>query len=188
MMPVIRINDATFVDLKSISTWLGTRTPSETIDSLVQEKMRALDLERDVEENSDGKDQNESSIQFENAPGLTFTRILYATIGGGNPDKTNWSGLLVSMIGRVKAKGLTGSKLVSELQIPAKTTASADDGFRYYPELGISVQGQSAAEAWKEISRLASKFQIPVEVQFQWRENDKAQHPGRIGIIRAGKK
>ena len=24
MMPVIRISDATFIDLKSISTWLGT--------------------------------------------------------------------------------------------------------------------------------------------------------------------
>jgi hypothetical protein len=60
------------------------------------------------------------------------------------------------------------------------------DGYKFYPELGISVQGQSAMDAWKEVSRLAQKFRIPVEVRFQWRDNDKAQHPGKVGVIRAG--
>ncbi len=39
----------------------------------------------------------------------------------------------------------------------------------------------------KEASRIADKHHIPVDVTFQWRENDKAQHPGRTGVLRAGK-
>jgi hypothetical protein len=42
MMPVIRVNDATFVDLKAISKWLETKTPTETIDALVRDKMLEL--------------------------------------------------------------------------------------------------------------------------------------------------
>ena len=49
MMPVVRINDATFADLKSIATWFGTKTPSQTIDRIVQEAMEQLGMERDEE-------------------------------------------------------------------------------------------------------------------------------------------
>lgn len=56
----------------------------------------------------------------------------------------------------------------------------------YHADLGISVQGQSAADAWKEIDRLAKKWSIPVSVEFSWRQNPKAQHPGRIGLLRSG--
>jgi hypothetical protein len=51
---------------------------------------------------------------------------------------------------------------------------------------GISIQGQSAMDAWKEVSRLAEKYSIPVDVRLKWRENEKAQHPGKVGVIRAG--
>jgi hypothetical protein len=186
MMPVIRLNDATFVDLKTISTWMGTMTPSETIDAIVREKMAALDLERDIEIEALGNDNAEGDLVFEKAPGLSFTRILSASVDSGKPEKINWAGLLMKVIGAVKAKGLSGEKLVTELQIPAKVSEYTMDGYKYQPELGISIQGQSAMDAWKESSRLAQKYHIPVEVRFQWRENEKAQHPGKVGVIRAG--
>jgi hypothetical protein len=90
------------------------------------------------------------------------------------------------MIGQVKAKGLEGEKLVRELAVPAKAERYEDDGFKYHPDLGISVQGQSAADAWKEVDRLAKKWSIPVNVEFWWRQNPKAQHPGRTGILKSG--
>jgi uncharacterized protein (DUF2252 family) len=98
----------------------------------------------------------------------------------------NWAYLLLAMIAAVKAKGLAGSKLVSELQVPAKATQYSNEGYKYYPELGISVQGQAAQDAWKETERIAAKWAIPVEVEFQWRQHAKAQHPGRSGFLRAG--
>ena len=186
-MPVIRISDATFIDLKSISTWIGTDTPSKTIESLVRHKMDALDLERDVIERGAKVDASEGEATvFERTPGLTFTRILSAEMDGKSLGKPNWAGLLIEMAKHVKAKGFAAERLATELQIPTKAKAYEEEGYRFYPELGISVQGQSAQDAWREISRLADKHRVPVEVEFQWRENENAQHPGRVGIIRAG--
>ncbi len=185
MMPVIRISDAAFTNLKHIATWLEADTPSQTIDRLVQNEMERLGLERDGEseaENGAGED----ILIFEKAPGLSFTRILSAAIDNGPPIKTNWAGLLLEVVRKVHAKGITKERLIRELQVPAKVSKYEQHGFKYYPSLGISIQGQSASDVWKEVDRLAKKHGIPVDLEFQWRDNEKAQHPNRTARIRAG--
>ena len=127
-------------------------------------------------------------MQFDKTPGLSFTRLISAKVAGAPVAKPNWANLLLGMIAAVKAKGLTGESLVAELQVPARARSYEGEGFRHFPELGISVQGQSAQDAWKETERLAKKWKIPVEAHFQWRQNDKAQYPGRAGVLRAGAK
>ena len=129
---------------------------------------------------------DEGDLSFEEDPGLSFTRILSDSVNDSKPQKENWAGLLVKVIGVVKAKRFSGEKLVNELQVPARASEYTMDGYKFFPDLGISVQGQSATDAWKDVSRLADRFRIPVEVRFQWRDNQKAQHPGKIGVIRAG--
>lgn len=194
MMPVVRVNDATFVDLKSVAIWLRTETPSQTIDRLVREKMEQLGLERDdaPEEimtrnvSSDASDDGE--MEFRSAPGLSFTRVLEASVGDQTLRKANWSSVLLKLITATKKKnGMDAKTLSSELQIPSKPYEYGSEGYKYQSELGISVQGQSAQDAWKEIHRLADKHRIAVELRFQWRESDKAQYPGRIGVLRAGR-
>jgi hypothetical protein len=194
VMPVVRVNDATFVDLKSVATWLGTETPSQTIDSLVREKMEQLGLERDdvceenVEREASGAIADDGEMEFRSAPGLSFTRVLDASVSGEALGKANWSGVLLKMITATKKKsGMDAKALSRELQIPSKPFEYSSEGYRYLPELGVSIQGQSAQDAWKEIHRLADKHDIAVEVRFQWRENDKAQYPGKIGVLRSGK-
>ena len=71
-MPVVRINDATIADLKSIATWFGTKTPSETIDRIVREAMEQLGMERDDEPEATPTKKSTGAIEFESAPGLTF--------------------------------------------------------------------------------------------------------------------
>jgi hypothetical protein len=187
MMPVIRLSDATFSELRTVATWMGARTPPEAVDRLVREKLDQLGLERDSGDMPELAPGDEV-MKFNKAPGLSFTRLTAAKIGGTPLKKMNWAYLLMAMIAAVKAKGLAGPKLVSELQVPAKTTQYSNEGYKYYPELGISVQGQAAQDAWKEIERIAAKWGIPVEVEFQWRQHAKAQHPGRSGFLRAGGK
>lgn len=194
MMPVVRVNDATFVDLKSVATWLGTETPSQTIDRLVREKMEQLGLERDDEPeeimtpDASSATSDEGNMEFRSAPGLSFTRVLDASVSGATLGKANWSGVLLKVITATKKKnGMDAKTLSHELQIPSKPYEYSSEGYKYQSELGISIQGQSAQDAWKEIHRLADKHHIAVEVRFQWRENDKAQYPGRIGVLRAGK-
>lgn len=186
-MPVIRLSDATFVELKTISTWLSAKTPSETIDRLVREKLDALGLERDTDNEPEVGSSHKAGI-FDKAPGLSFTRLKAAKVGGAPIQKADWASLLLNVVSKLKSKGLSRAKLVSELQIPSKIGEYSSNGYRFYPDLGISMQGQSAQGAWKEVERIANKWGITVEAEFQWRRNDRAQHPGRAGILRAGGK
>lgn len=186
MMPVVRINDATFAELKSIATWFGTKTPSETIDRIVHEAMEQLGMERDDEPDTAGITTNGEAMKFDAAPGLAFTKPLTASINGQALHAPRWSGILLTMIAEVKARGLEGEKLVRELAIPAKLEQYEEEGYKYYPDLGISVQGQSASDCWKEVDRLAKKWRIPVLVEFWWRQNPKAQYPGRTGQLHSG--
>lgn len=186
MMPVVRINDATFADLSTLKTWYGTKTPSETIDLLVRETMEQLGMERDDEPEDVKTTTSDGHMQFDTAPGLAFSKPLEASINGTALHSPRWSAILLTMIGQVKAKGLEGDKLVRELAIPAKTEPYEEEGFKYQPDLGISVQGQSASDCWKEVNRLAKKWRIPISVEFQWRQNPKAQYPGKTGVLRSG--
>lgn len=186
MMPVLRINDATFANLSTLKTWFGTKSPSETIDRIVQDAMEQLGIERDDELEGVPVTPTGGALVFDTAPSLTFTKPIKATINGKSIQNPNWASILHMMIGQVKTKGFEGERLVRELAVPAKASSYEDDGYRFFPELGISVQGQSAADAWKEVDRLAKKLRIPVTVEFVWRQNPKAQHPGRAGVLRSG--
>lgn len=186
MMPVIRISDATFTELSALKTWFGTKTPSETIDRIVREAMEQLGMERDDEPEEVITESDTETMEFATAPGLTFTKPLKATIGGQQVQNPKWSSILLTMIAQVKAKGFEGGKLVRELHIPTKAAEYDEEGYKYQPDLGISVQGQSASDAWKEIDRIAQKWHIPVTVKFMWRQNPKAQYPGKAGVLRAG--
>lgn len=184
-MPVVRINDATFADISTLKTWFGTKSPSETIDHIVKEAMEQLGIERDDEAKGTAKAAAGGALLFDSTPSLTFTKPIKATINSKPIQNPNWASILHLMIAHVKAKGLEGEKLVSELGVPAKAVSYDDDGYRYFPDLGISVQGQSASDAWKEINRIAKKWRIPVNVEFAWRQNPKAQYPGKVGILRS---
>jgi hypothetical protein len=186
MMPVIRINDAAFAGLKSISTWWGTKTPAETLDRVIRETMEQLGLEQD-DESDETVVTTGDVMQFANPPGLSFTKPLKVTINGKNLQSPRWSTILLTTIAAVKAKtGLHGEKLARELGVPTKAQRFEEEGFKFYEELGISVQGQSASDVWKEVSRLAERHRIPVAVEFWWRQNSKAQFPGKTGSLKAG--
>ena len=186
MMPVIRINDATFADLSTLKTWFKTKSPGETIDRIVREAMEQLGMERDGEDEDLASNTSDGAMQFETAPGLSFTKPLTALIGGKAIQNPNWASILHTMISQIKAKGFEGEKLVRELSVPAKAIKYEDDGYKYQADIGISVQGQSAVEAWKEVDRIAKKWRIPVIVEFTWRQNPKAHHPGKNGVLRSG--
>lgn len=186
MMPVLRINDVTFANLSTLKTWFGTKSPSETIDRIVQEAMEQLGIERDDDLEGMPVALTDGAIVFDTAPSLTFTKPMKAVVNGKSMQNPNWASILIVMIGQLKTKGFEGEKLVRELSVPAKASSYEDDGYRFFPELGISVQGQSAADAWKEVDRLAKKWRIPVTVDFVWRQNPKAQHPGKAGVLRSG--
>jgi hypothetical protein len=185
MMPVVRINDGTFANMAAISTWFGTKTPSETIDRIVLEVMDSLGLARDGDAVHE-TESNDRALEFEKAPGLGYTKLMGATVAGNLVEDPYWKTALLAVIAKVKAQGLTAERLVEELNIPALPNKFQERGFEYAENLGISVQGQSATSAWKEMERLAAKWHIPVTVEFKWYHSPKAQFPGKLGRLHAG--
>ena len=155
-------------------------------DNLVAEMMKTLDLERDFEDVVETGDTESKATEFQRAPGLTFTRVISASIDGKDVQKPNWATLLLEAIAAIKSKGIGGDDLVKELEVPASKSRLETQGYTFHQNLGISVQGQSAQDAWKEINRISDNWQVPVKVHFQWRHNPKAQHPGKEGVLRAG--
>src|SRR5262245_36422353 len=97
MMPVVRINDATFSDLKSIATWFGTKTPSDTIDRIVREAMEQLGMERDSEPPEAVATTYSGAMEFDSAQGLSFTKPLSATVNGKAIPNPRWSSILLTM-------------------------------------------------------------------------------------------
>ena len=186
MMPVLRLNDATFADLSTLKTWYGTKTPNDTIDRIVREALEQLGMERDEEPPASVATSSEGVMEFTKTPGLSFTKPLSASINGRAVPHPNWSSLLLTMVKQLKAKGFDSEKLADALHVPAKNGRYEEEGFKFHSTLGISIQGQSAADAWKEIDRISKKWSIPVEIEFWWRKNAKAQFPGKTGRIRSG--
>ena len=185
-MPVVRISDATFTDLGTIARWHKLKTPGDAIELAVRELMESLGIERDDAADSATIRPGTDVLQFDDTPGLSFTKPTKVSVDGVTIQKPRWATILLSVVGRLKDKGLTGEKLRAELGVPSKGGCYEEEGFRYYPHLGISVQGQAAQDAWKEVERLANKWRIPVSVEFEWRQNPKAQYPGKKGHISAG--
>ena len=108
MMPVVGVNDATFVDLKPIAAWFGTNTPSATIDRIVRETMEQLGMERDDVPEAAPNRTSTGAMEFRNAPGLAFTKPLSAFVNGEAIRKPRWSAILLTMIAQVRAKGFEG--------------------------------------------------------------------------------
>jgi len=59
----------------------------------------------------------------------------------------------------------------------------SNEGYKFVPEIGISIQGVDADHAWPYALRLAIHLKVPVKAEIEWRNNDKAAHPGERGVI-----
>lgn len=186
MMPVIRLNDVTFANLGTLKMWFGAKTPSDTIDRIVQQTMEELGIERDDEPEHAVVITNDGAMEFTSAPSLAFTKPLAAFIDGKRIPNPRWSSILLAIIAQGKTKGYEGKRLVNQLNIPAKMGSYEEEGYKYYPDLEISVQGQSASDAWSEIDRLSKAWSVRVKVEFWWRRNPKAQYPGKTGVLTLG--
>ncbi len=186
MMPVIRLNDATFADLSALKTWYGTKTPSETIDRIVRDAMEQLDMERDAAAEEVTVTTSDGAMHFDAAPGLAFTKPLAASINGKALHSPCWSALLLTMIAQVKTKASRVTSSFANLPSLQRLSGMMRKVSNSVLTLGISVQGQSASDCWKEVERLSKKWAIPVSVKFWWKQNPKAQYPGKTGILRSG--
>ena len=63
-----------------------------------------------------------------------------------------------------------------------------DEGYRYLPDVGISIQGQDANGAWKAACHIAQQLGFPLTVTFVSREKESAAFPDVTGRFTLAKR
>jgi hypothetical protein len=118
-------------------------------------------------------------------PDLTHTKVLAVEFCGGSLEhrKASWNGLLDAAVGAAKARTKSETELRQVVIIPSVVGQKVDEGYRYLPHHGISVQGQDANGAWKAVCHIAQKLGLPLKVTFVWRSKEGAAFPGVTGEL-----
>jgi len=95
----------------------------------------------------------------------------------------NWNELvrIAHIVAFDKAKTFEELRTATHAQI--KKGNFSGGGYRYLPEIDVSVQGVDANRAWQYSLRLAKYLQIPLRVSIEWRQNEKAAYPGKNALL-----
>ncbi len=124
---------------------------------------------------------NLCQLDPKNPGDLRFTRIIEGRIG--LEQETGWSDLVKAGLRIAQAKGFAFQELERKLSIKMKTTPSSQDGYRWHPELKLSIQGFDAKKAADNLFRLAKLTNEELYVRLYWRDDEGAAHPGEEAVI-----
>ncbi|MBW8864949.1 MAG: hypothetical protein JF609_08515 [Verrucomicrobia bacterium] len=111
--------------------------------------------------------------------------LLHSRVHGefGETPFSNWNDLVrtAHVHAFKKAGGFEELRKMTRAQI--KKGAYSDEGYKFVPEIGVSIQGVDAGHAWEYSLRLAIYLKISVKAEIEWRHNEKAAYPGERGIM-----
>src|SRR5664280_2037 len=115
-------------------------------------------------------------------PNLSYTMVKSIVWKGKrlSPAEAYWNPLMLTVI-RECAKHMTKEKIRNLIICNYVVGRKEDNGYKYLEDVGISVQGQDANNAWKTTYHILLTIKVPVEVIFAWQDNPKATSPGAMG-------
>lgn len=127
-----------------------------------------------------GKERNaagELIVDPHNLPRLTFARIRDAKIDGRKIARASWNRLLALLIIRALHENVPFEEVCRIGASRVVRRRKEDQGFVFYPEGGISVQGREADLAGRAVVALAERLRADLDVGFQWLSNKEALRP-----------
>lgn len=118
-----------------------------------REITRPLKTANFIENNNNLKNLNPDSPE-----NLTHTKIINGKFG--NQNILNWNKLVD--VAHIQAMNAIGdfSDLANFSISGISKGRRSDKGFRFLPEIGISIQGENANHAWKSALHLAKKLRL----------------------------
>jgi len=147
-------------------------------ESLIASRKLGNELDNGLQQDTMPRRFNTKSV-----PNLRHTKLLSAKVGG-QPIRPTWNGLLFDLIRRIPKGRLEKPEEARRLIIVNFVAGEKEDeGYKFIPNLGISVQGQDANDSWKGASHIPQKLGVPVEVEFLWRMKEGAEFPGEMGRL-----
>jgi hypothetical protein len=114
---------------------------------------------------------------------LTHSRLLSANLNGLALHRPKWNSLFndVHILARKRLGSFAAVRKVSKANL--RDGKYEDDGYRYLPEAGFSIQGVDSNLAWAHSLGLARELRVPIKATFEWRLKDDAAHPGKSGVL-----
>lgn len=173
------ITDATFERLKAHAEPLV-----DTIDSVINRALDALE-----EKSGSGPHGSKArSIRRFNAaapPSLAHTSVKSIELCGRilKPNETYWNALLIATLREAAKRGKRRDDLSKLVLGNCRPGRKEDEGYRFYEDLGLSIQGQDSNAAWRATFHIASKLGLPLTVTFAWLDNPKSAYPGASGMF-----
>lgn len=117
-------------------------------------------------------------------PSLKHAKVLRAVVNGREIARPNWTTVRQSVVAIGIAEEARDLRwLLSVCSLNAVPGVKNDEGYTHYPELGVSIQGQNALNAWGTTVSVARALGVPVKVWFQWRARADAEYPGKRGLL-----
>jgi len=184
MTPVIRIPDSLFARLQKHAKPL-VDTPVTVIERAVD----ALDeLERRPRTRAAGRRERDNdelpaakSYNPNRPPDLTHAKLLNAEFNG--KPATNWNDLVEVAHRHASGRFKTYDALRAATKSNIVRGERTDSGFRFVPDLDVSIQGIDADIAWRNALHLAQQLNVSIRVEFEWRNKPGAAKPGKRGLL-----
>ncbi len=182
MSRVIRISESTYRRLESLA--VGFDTPGNVIERLIDFfNGQGGGVPTHRPDKAQVPAEEYLPLDPDHPEDLTHTKILEARFG--DTRVKTWMQLVVTAhkyafehLGSFEAlRQMTQSKII---------LGSLDEGgYRYFPEIGISIQRENANNSWRNALHIARRLKVAgIEVVVEWRRNKTAAHPGRKGRLK----
>ncbi len=183
MTPVIRISDLTYKRLQAYATPF-VDTPASVVERILDEYEARHGAAKHTETpGASPPTYQDEPLQLDpDSPGsIRFTTILQGHIGGRSFSK--WIELLreahILALERVGSFDALKQMTLSGVAEGSKT----GKGFKLVPEIGISIRGVDADVAWRHALHLARQLDVPIDILFEWQQDNKAAHPRKRGRL-----
>lgn len=116
-------------------------------------------------------------------PSLTHTKVLAARLNGISVSGPNWNSLYLHLIRESKVTSKHADEVRRLILTNYVIGKKEDEGYRYLPEQGFSVQGVDANGAARGMFHIAKQMNWKLDVEFAWRQKEDAAFPGQIAKI-----
>lgn len=180
-MPTISLSEETLALLGSLAIPFVDLSPESVI----------VRLAKDALERRDGSDvpvaggvQEVNALDPDHPVSLTHSKVLFASIDGEPMYKANWNAVLDRLHTIARERLGSFAALRAESGANLKEGRFTNDGYRYLPEIDLSIQGVESNLAWSHSLNLARRLNIPIEVKLMWREKTGAARPGETAVLK----
>jgi hypothetical protein len=174
MTPQVTLDSSTIERMKAHAEPLV-----DTYDTVVNRAFDALDA---LKAQNGQSPKGDRVLNPASPPNLSFTTVKSVVLNGNRfpAPETYWNALLIAAV-RECPKHLTKEQIRKVIICNFVVGKKEDNGYKYLEDVGISIQGQDANNAWRATYRILQAIKVPVEVIFIWQDNPKAAAPGESG-------